>query len=96
MEETVSISCIIVLGDQPVDIEWLFNEYSLSAYSGVTVVKGGKRSSMLTIDSVQARHAGRYTCRASNRAASVNSTATLVVNGSLFKSVLKFNLNSLR
>uniref|UniRef100_A0A1A9WR28 Ig-like domain-containing protein n=1 Tax=Glossina brevipalpis TaxID=37001 RepID=A0A1A9WR28_9MUSC len=79
-EETVSVTCIISLGDQPIDIEWLFNDYALSSYSGVTVLKGGKRTSMLTIDSVQARHAGNYTCKARNHAAAVNYTADLVVN----------------
>lgn len=80
-EETVSISCIISSGDQPIDIEWLFNDYGISSYSGITVVKGGKRSSMLTIDSVQGRHAGLYTCKAKNHAAAVNHTAELIVNG---------------
>ncbi|KAL9920269.1 Down syndrome cell adhesion molecule 1 isoform 1-T1 [Glossina fuscipes fuscipes] len=78
-EETVSVTCIISLGDQPIDIEWLFNDYALSSYSGVTVIKGGKRTSILTIDSVQARHAGNYTCKARNHAAAVNFTAELVV-----------------
>uniref|UniRef100_A0A1A9V521 Ig-like domain-containing protein n=1 Tax=Glossina austeni TaxID=7395 RepID=A0A1A9V521_GLOAU len=79
-EETVSVTCIISLGDQPIDIEWLFNDYALSSYSGVTELKGGKRTSILTIDSVQARHAGNYTCKARNHAAAVNYTAELVVN----------------
>lgn len=36
---------------------------------------------MLSIDSVQARHAGRYSCRAKNHAAAVNYTTELIVNG---------------
>lgn len=83
MEETVSVTCILSSGDQPIDIEWLFNDYGLSSYSGVTVLKGSKRTSVLTIENVQARHAGLYTCRARNLADSVNYTANLIVNGTL-------------
>jgi len=35
----------------------------------------------LGIDNVQARHAGKYSCRAKNHAAAVNYTSDLVVNG---------------
>jgi len=44
-------------------------------------MKGGKRNSVLSIDSVQARHAGNYSCRAKNHAAAVNYTTVLIVNG---------------
>jgi len=44
-------------------------------------MKGGKRNSVLSIDSVQARHAGKYSCRAKNHAAAVNYTTSLIVNG---------------
>lgn len=81
MEDSVSITCLISSGDQPIDLEWLFNDYGISTYSGVTVVKGGKRTSILTIDNVHARHAGKYTCKAKNHAAAVNYTAELIVNG---------------
>jgi len=81
VEDSVSVTCLISSGDLPIDIEWFFNDYGISSYSGVTVVKGGKRSSVLGIDNVQARHAGKYSCRAKNRAAAVNYTSDLVVNG---------------
>lgn len=73
--------CQISTGDSPIDIEWLFNDYGISSYSGINVIKGGKRNSVLSIDSVQARHAGRYSCRARNHAAAVNYTTELIVNG---------------
>lgn len=81
MEDSVSVTCLISSGDLPIDIEWLFNDYGISSYSGITVVKGGKRSSVLGIDNVQARHAGQYSCRAKNHAAAVNYTTELIVNG---------------
>uniref|UniRef100_A0A6P4E5G6 Down syndrome cell adhesion molecule-like protein 1 homolog n=1 Tax=Drosophila rhopaloa TaxID=1041015 RepID=A0A6P4E5G6_DRORH len=81
VEDSVSVMCLIANGDLPIDIEWFFNDYGISSYSGINVVKGGKRNSVLSIDSVQARHAGKYSCRAKNHAAAVNYTTELIVNG---------------
>jgi len=47
----------------------------------VSIVKGGKKASILTIDSVHAGHAGNYTCKARNDADSAEYTAELIVNG---------------
>lgn len=81
VEDSVSVTCLISSGDLPIDIEWLFNDYGISSYSGINVVKGGKRNSMLSIDNVQARHAGKYSCKAKNHAAAENYTTELIVNG---------------
>nr|NP_001036497.1 down syndrome cell adhesion molecule 1, isoform AY [Drosophila melanogaster]ABI31048.1 down syndrome cell adhesion molecule 1, isoform AY [Drosophila melanogaster] len=80
VEDSVSVTCLISSGDLPIDIEWFFNDYGISSYSGINVVKGGKRNSMLSIDNVQARHAGKYSCRAKNYAAAVNYSTELIVN----------------
>lgn len=91
VEDTVSATCIISSGDHPVDIEWLFNGYHINAFSGISVLKGGKRNSMLTIDSANAQHAGNYTCLAKNQAASVLYSAELIVNGlTISKKTQKF------
>ena len=80
-EDSVSVNCLISSGDLPVDVEWLFNGKSINSYSGVSTMKSGKRASVLTIDSVHAGHAGKYTCKAKNHAESVSHTAELIVNG---------------
>ncbi|XP_039227483.1 Down syndrome cell adhesion molecule-like protein Dscam2 isoform X17 [Drosophila yakuba] len=80
VEDSVSVTCLISSGDLPIDIEWLFNDYGISSFSGMTVYRGGKRTSMLTIDNVHARHAGNYSCRARNHAGAVNFTTELIVN----------------
>lgn len=82
-EESVSVNCLIYLGDLPMIIEWYFNGQPLDSYNGegVSIVKGGKKTSLLTIDSVEAGHAGNYTCRARNDADSAQHTAQLIVNG---------------
>lgn len=79
--DTVSVSCIVSSGDFPIEFKWLFNNKPISEIAGISTVKLGKRNSAMTIDSVNGRHAGNYTCQASNSAAIVNYTAVLVING---------------
>lgn len=88
--DSISVVCSILSGDLPIDIEWLFNDYPINSYSGINVIKGGKKSSMLTIDSIIGRHAGNYTCSAKNAAASVSQFSELIVNGDFFKCFLIF------
>lgn len=62
----------------------MFNSESLETRQhDIIVTETGKRTKQLTIDSVDARHAGEYTCIASNIAGSVSRTAVLAVNGIL-------------
>lgn len=80
-EDSVSVNCLVSSGDLPLDIEWLFNDYPLNHYSGISTSKMGKRLSVLMIDAVSARHVGNYTCKARNLWASAVYTAQLIVNG---------------
>lgn len=79
--DSASVQCSITSGDFPVDIRWLFNGEPLMAYDSISTTKVGKRSSVLTIESVNGQHAGNYTCQVKNIADTVNFTASLVVNG---------------
>ncbi|KAF7411846.1 hypothetical protein HZH66_000742 [Vespula vulgaris] len=80
--ELVSVTCSITKGDQPLDISWAFNgtPIDISRGSDVVVASTNKKNSVLTIESVAARHAGEYTCSASNRAGAASHTALLTVN----------------
>uniref|UniRef100_A0A1A9WR29 Ig-like domain-containing protein n=1 Tax=Glossina brevipalpis TaxID=37001 RepID=A0A1A9WR29_9MUSC len=78
--DSVTVQCTISKGDLPADITWLFNEYPLNDYLGVTTSKIGKKVSVLTIDSVNGNNAGNYTCKVRNIAQVTEYTATLVVN----------------
>ncbi|XP_037024203.1 Down syndrome cell adhesion molecule-like protein Dscam2 isoform X8 [Bradysia coprophila] len=78
--DTASVSCIVTSGDSPITFKWLFNNKPISEVSGISTVKLGKRNSAMTIDSVNGRHAGNFTCQAANSAATVNYTAVLIVN----------------
>lgn len=80
-EDSVSVNCLISSGDLPIDIEWLFNNEPVNIFNGISVMRGGKRTSLLNIDSVHAGHAGNYTCKAKNRAGFEEYTAALIVNG---------------
>lgn len=79
--ESASVACLIITGDLPITFKWFFNDRPVNEYAGITTVKLGKRNSVLNIDSVTARHAGHFTCEASNQAASFNYTSHLIVNG---------------
>lgn len=79
--DLVSVQCIVPSGDLPVDFKWLFNNKPFFNYDGISTEKRGKRRSVLTIESVNGKNAGNYTCVASNEADIVNFTATLIVNG---------------
>ncbi|XP_011645359.1 Down syndrome cell adhesion molecule-like protein Dscam2 isoform X4 [Pogonomyrmex barbatus] len=80
--DLVSEQCVVTKGDFPLEITWTFNGRPIqSSYHGDVIVSDtGKRVKQLTIESVAARHAGEYTCVASNAAGSVSHSATLDVN----------------
>lgn len=79
--DSASVQCLVTSGDLPIEFKWLFNGRPVIEYSGITTAKMGKRNSVLTIDSVSGKHAGNFTCQASNSAASAQFTSQLIVNG---------------
>lgn len=82
--EAISATCSILKGDFPMDITWAFNGEPISVESTdqFSITKN-KRLSVLSIDAVVARHAGEYTCTASNKAGASSHTAALAVNGNI-------------
>ncbi|XP_049290893.1 Down syndrome cell adhesion molecule-like protein Dscam2 isoform X1 [Anopheles funestus] len=74
-----SVQCNVPSGDLPIGIKWYFNGAVIEDLA-TTITNIGKRAKVLTIDSVAARHAGNYTCEASNLADVVHFSASLVVN----------------
>jgi len=83
--DLVSVQCVVTKGDFPLEITWTFDGRPIQSYHGDVIVSDtGKRVKQLTIESVAARHAGEYTCVASNAAGSVSHSAILDVNGTLF------------
>lgn len=86
--DMASVTCLVPSGDLPIEFKWLFNSKPLIGYDGVSTSKIGKRRSLLTIESVNGKHSGNYTCEASNKADLVNLTANLIVNGKKGASLL--------
>ncbi|XP_029035504.2 Down syndrome cell adhesion molecule-like protein Dscam2 isoform X16 [Osmia bicornis bicornis] len=80
--EQVSAICSVLKGDSPIEIQWSLNGEAVTraTHPDITVTKSGKKTSVLSIDSVTARHAGEYTCVASNLVGSVSRSAVLAVN----------------
>ncbi|XP_036142518.1 Down syndrome cell adhesion molecule-like protein Dscam2 isoform X27 [Monomorium pharaonis] len=79
--DTITVTCTVLKGDHPIQIEWALNGEPISRdHPDISIVSTSKRVSLLTIDAVTARHAGEYTCSASNIAGGTSYSASLAVN----------------
>ncbi|XP_077564303.1 cell adhesion molecule Dscam1-like [Haemaphysalis longicornis] len=74
------VYCNIARGDPPVSIAWLRDGRPLKSGPDIEVRVLDAFSVALAIESLSPRHDGRYTCLASNAAATVNYTAPLRVH----------------
>lgn len=89
-EDVAMTYCLVPKGDVPIKITWFLNEIPVLNVVGVSVLNG-RRSSQLSIDSVQAHHAGEYICEAINSAGVTSYAATLNVNSTcVFFNFIKF------
>ncbi|XP_044018828.1 Down syndrome cell adhesion molecule-like protein Dscam2 isoform X31 [Aphidius gifuensis] len=78
--DAVSVTCSISKGDVPLEISWTLNNEPLKEDHDDIAISNRKRQSMLSIDSVAAKHSGLYECKASNNAGSAIHRASLTVN----------------
>lgn len=79
--EFAQVVCIVSKGDEPLKLSWSLHGDIISSEPSMTTAQLGTRTSMLTIQSVGYRHAGKYACRAENRAGIAVSATELRVNG---------------
>ena len=91
------VSCIVRKGDQPLAISWSFHGSNITSELGIVITPLGVRGSSLMIPSVEHKHRGTYTCKASNAAGVQTKRVELNVNGALVKAEgghwsLHFNL----
>ena len=78
----MSAACSVSIGDYPLSFSWYFNDKTLMFEDRQDIsISTSKRRSYLEIDSVNAEHAGEYTCTVSNEAGAVSHSTVLVVNG---------------
>lgn len=86
VDDMVSVTCLVNKGDLPIEIDWwVVDDYGVERFlltnDGIVITRSSQRMSVLTIESVKARHRGEYICKAKNRAGSVQSAANLAING---------------
>lgn len=79
--QSSTVQCSVTTGDLPLSIEWLFNGRNINDVDDIIIAKISKRASALSIESVDARHAGNYTCMGRNAAGNASFIAELLVNG---------------
>ena len=65
----------------PITLSWSLKGDAISSDPDLSTTMLGQRTSMLTISSVNYRHSGTYTCRATNPGGSITHSTELVVNG---------------
>lgn len=68
-------------GDLPISIKWIFNGEEVQSDNDISISKIGKRNSVLTIEPVDAKHAGNYTCFARNDVGYTEYSSELSVIG---------------
>ncbi|XP_049290913.1 Down syndrome cell adhesion molecule-like protein Dscam2 isoform X20 [Anopheles funestus] len=81
--DSALIYCSITSGDFPIKIEWYLNEVAvdqLDPFYNINQADFGKKAKALSIDGVNERHVGNYTCRATNQAEVATFSAILNVN----------------
>lgn len=80
-----SVQCAVTKGDYPLEIVWMFANKPIELEDqGVIISESGRRAKQLTIEAVMAKHAGEYTCVASNAAGSTSRSVLLAVNGIIY------------
>lgn len=88
MDQFLSMTCAVSDGDLPLNIFWTFNNQPITSDIDVSISKLGKRTSVLTIDSVNGHHMGQYTCHGRNEAGSTSYSTELKVIGVFYISRL--------
>lgn len=80
--DSISVVCAILKGDLPIEITWALNGEPIRPdRSDINILATTRKNSILSIESVAARHAGEYTCSASNKAGATSHSTILAVNG---------------
>nr|XP_017031936.1 Down syndrome cell adhesion molecule-like protein Dscam2 isoform X40 [Drosophila kikkawai] len=75
----LTLHCSVPGGDLPLQIDWTLDGQEISEDLGITTARVGRRGSVLTIEAVEATHAGNFTCHARNSAGHQHFTTPLNV-----------------
>ncbi|XP_050305184.1 cell adhesion molecule Dscam2 isoform X8 [Anthonomus grandis grandis] len=74
------VACVVSEGDLPLRIIWTLNGRYVDTINEITVTQVGKRTSLLTLESVSHAVAGNFSCNAKNGAGEGSYTTELQVN----------------
>lgn len=89
MGDVLSINCVVLKGDLPLQIHWTLNDELIETdKDSFTVMQLNSRTSYLSVDALEAKHRGVYSCIAQNAAGQAIFAAELQVNGSFFEKIL--------
>lgn len=80
--DSLDLFCQISKGDKPISIKWSFEGFHDNRGVQIKTKRISDKTSLLTISVASADHSGRYTCTASNMAATVSFSTNITVNGS--------------
>lgn len=75
------ITCAVSEGDLPITFSWLKDKIPIFDIVDIKISDYDRHSSSLSIESVNAKHSGNYTCIAGNPAGETSFTAQLLVQG---------------
>lgn len=87
---TTQVSCTVAEGDPPINISWSLHGSNNLTALGITTIQVSPKVSVLVIETTALHNRGHYTCTARNQAGSANYTATLNINGNIFKGKINF------
>lgn len=79
--ESNTVQCSLSTGDMPVKFSWTLNGKPLTDIQGVNIASFGKKTSVISIESVDEHHAGNYSCLAENNAGIASHSSILTVKG---------------
>ena len=82
--ERITLTCTIAKGDTPISIIWQKDEEHIKTSEkadDIKVIAFDEFNSMLTIEDLDVRHIGNYSCLASNSAGTAIHYQTIHVNG---------------
>ncbi|XP_046865990.1 Down syndrome cell adhesion molecule-like protein Dscam2 isoform X6 [Drosophila willistoni] len=84
MGDVLSVTCLTLKGDLPLKIQWTLNGAPIATgVDGFMIIQLNSRTSYLSVDALEAKHRGVYSCIAQNPAGRAVYQAELQVNGGL-------------
>lgn len=81
--DRASLTCSVINGDKPLQINWKKNNRLIDASQHVIVKQVDEYNSMLVIENLASDHTGNYSCHVRNSAADVEISQSLLVNGKI-------------